>query len=119
MKLFNLLWLSVAGVVGASYLAQANPRQPPPQPKKDALKPWKVQPVAMPVIARSAHQALLARQNQLAGKTFSCDGRSFYFRFGVGFPDCTYFELPLPPVLSGRPTRFSGLEVMGNNLQPQ
>jgi hypothetical protein len=74
MKLFNLLWLSVAGVVGASYLAQASPRQIQPQPKKDALKPWKVQPVLMPVIdTRSAHQALLARQNQLAGKTFSCD----------------------------------------------
>jgi hypothetical protein len=37
----------------------------------------------------------------------------------MGFPDCTYFELPLPPVLTGRPTRFSGLEVLGNNLQPQ
>lgn len=82
MKLFNLLWLSVAGVVGASYLAQANPRQPQPQPQKDTLKPWKVQPVTMPIIdtrsrsvgfAESAHQALLARQNQLAGKTFSCD----------------------------------------------
>jgi hypothetical protein len=47
------------------------------------------------------------------------DGRSFYFSFGVGFPDCTYLELPLPPVLTGRPTRFSGLEVLGNNLQPQ
>jgi hypothetical protein len=74
MKLFNLLWLSVVGVVGASYLAQANPRQPQQQPQKNTLKPWKVQPVAMPVIdTRSAHQALLARQNQLAGKTFSCD----------------------------------------------
>jgi hypothetical protein len=47
------------------------------------------------------------------------DGRSFYFSFGVGYPDCTYFELPLPPVLNARPTRFSGLEVVGNNLQPQ
>jgi hypothetical protein len=47
------------------------------------------------------------------------DGRSFYFSFGVGFPDCTYFELPLPLLLTGRPTRFSGLEVVGNNLQPQ
>jgi hypothetical protein len=45
------------------------------------------------------------------------DGRSFYFSFGVGYPDVTYFELPLPPVLNARPTRFSGLEVVGNNLQ--
>ena len=47
------------------------------------------------------------------------DGRSFYFSFGVGYPEATYFELPLPVRLSGRPTRFSGLEVVGNNLQPQ
>ncbi len=72
MKLFNLLWLSVAGVVGVSYLAQADAPQIQPQP--EALKPWKIQPVAVPIIdTRSAHQALLARQNQLAGKTFSCD----------------------------------------------
>lgn len=45
------------------------------------------------------------------------DGRSFYFSFGAGYPDATYFELPLVPVLTGRPTRFSGLEVVGNNLQ--
>jgi hypothetical protein len=72
MKLFNLLWLSVVGVAGASYLAQADSPQPQPQP--EALKPWKIQPVPVPVIdARSAHQALLLRQKQLAGKEFSCD----------------------------------------------
>jgi hypothetical protein len=47
------------------------------------------------------------------------DGRSFYFSFGIGFSDCTYLELPLTPGLSGRPTRFSGLEVVGDNLQPR
>jgi hypothetical protein len=73
MKLFNLLWLSAAaGVVGASYLAQANP--PQPQSQQAALKAWKIQPVAAPIIdPKSAHQALLARQKQLAGKSFSCD----------------------------------------------
>jgi hypothetical protein len=72
MKLFNLLWLSVVGVAGASYLAQADSPQPQPQP--EALKPWKIQPVPVPVIdARSAHQALLQKQKQLAGKEFSCD----------------------------------------------
>ncbi|WP_310414197.1 hypothetical protein [Chamaesiphon sp. OTE_8_metabat_110] len=72
MKLFNLLWLPVAGAIGATYLAQANPSQPQPQP--EALKAWKIQPVAAPVIdPKSAHQALLARQKQLAGKNFSCD----------------------------------------------
>jgi hypothetical protein len=72
MKPFNLLWIPAAGVVGASYLAQANQSQP--QPQQEALKVWKIQPVAAPVIdSKSAHQALLARQKQLAGKTFSCD----------------------------------------------
>jgi hypothetical protein len=47
------------------------------------------------------------------------DGRSFYFSFGIGYPDVTYFELPLTPGLNGRPTRFSGLEVVGDKLQTQ
>jgi hypothetical protein len=72
MKLFNFLWLPVAGVVGASYLAQAN--SPQSQPEPETLKVWKVQPVAMPIIdSKTAHQALLARQKQLADKNFSCD----------------------------------------------
>jgi hypothetical protein len=72
MRLFNLLWLPAAGVVGASYLAQANP--PQPQPQKETIKAWKIQPVAMPVLnKKTAHQALLARQKQLADKNFGCD----------------------------------------------
>ena len=72
MKLFNLLWLPVAGAIGATYLAHAN--QPQPQPEATTLKAWKIQPVAAPVIEpKSAHQALLARQKQLADKNFSCD----------------------------------------------
>ena len=74
MKLFNLLLLPAAGVVGASYLAQANQPQRQPQPETTTLKAWKIQPVAAPVIdQKSAHQALLARQKQLAEKSFSCD----------------------------------------------
>ncbi len=72
MKLFNLLWLPAAGAIGATYLAQVNPSQA--QPQREELKAWKIQPVAAPIIdPKSAHQALLARQKQLAGKTFSCD----------------------------------------------
>jgi hypothetical protein len=72
MKLFNLLWLPVAGVIGVSYLVHAN--SPQPEPQAETLKPWKVQPVAMPIIdPKFAHQALLARQKQLADKNFSCD----------------------------------------------
>ena len=72
MKLFNLLWLPVAGVAGATYLAQAN--SPQPQPEPETLKVWKIQPVAMPIIdKKTAHQALLARQKQLADKNFGCD----------------------------------------------
>ena len=71
MKQLNLLWISVAGIVGASHLAHADA----PQPKQsEPLKAWKVQPVEMPTIdAQTAHQALLSRQQQLADKNFSCD----------------------------------------------
>jgi hypothetical protein len=72
MKLFNLLMLSVAGAIGATYLTQANP--PQPQPENTTLKPWKIQPVPAPTIdPKSVHQALLDRQQQLAEKKFSCD----------------------------------------------
>jgi hypothetical protein len=72
MKLFNLLLIPAAGMVGATYLAQANQSQP--QPQQEALKVWKIQSVAVPVIdLKTAHQVLLARQKQLAEKNFSCD----------------------------------------------
>jgi hypothetical protein len=45
------------------------------------------------------------------------DGRSIYFNFGLGYPDCAYIELPLPQAIDGRPTRFSGLEIVGDGLQ--
>lgn len=71
MKLFNLLWLPVAGMMGASYLVYGNSLQ---LEQVETLKPWKVQPVAVPIIdPKFAHQALLARQKQLADKNFSCD----------------------------------------------
>ena len=72
MKLLNLLMLSVAGAIGVTYLAQANP--PQSQPEETTLKPWKIQPVTAPTIdPKSAHQALIARQKQLTQKNFSCD----------------------------------------------
>ncbi len=43
------------------------------------------------------------------------DGRSFYFDFVAG-QESNYQELNLPPWLKGRPRRFSGMEVIGVNL---
>ncbi|WP_157259805.1 hypothetical protein [Chamaesiphon minutus] len=72
MKPFNIVLLSLAGAIGSTYLAQANP--PQQQPVETTLKPWKIQPVAAPTIdPKSAHQALIARQKQLAYRNFSCD----------------------------------------------
>lgn len=45
------------------------------------------------------------------------DGQSFYFDFLQG-RDARYQELPLPKCLKGRPDRFSGIEVMGQSLDP-
>ncbi len=44
------------------------------------------------------------------------DGRSFYVDFVKGNPDSLYLPLHLPRWLDGRPIRFSGIEVMGRNL---
>ena len=45
------------------------------------------------------------------------DGRAFYVDFVTGMPGLEYTELKLPRWLDGRPSRPSGLEVLGVNLQ--
>lgn len=44
------------------------------------------------------------------------DGRSLYCDFVAGLPQTDFLELDLPRYLEGRPQRFSGLEVVGENL---
>ncbi|MEG4862904.1 MULTISPECIES: GTP-binding protein [unclassified Microcoleus] len=44
------------------------------------------------------------------------DGRSFYFDFAAEFKETAHEELPLPRWLEGRPQRFSGIEIVGENL---
>jgi len=44
------------------------------------------------------------------------DGRSLYCDFVAGVPQTDFLELNLPRYLEGRPQRFSGLEVVGENL---
>ncbi len=47
------------------------------------------------------------------------NGHAFYVDFAEGLSGIEYTKLPLPPWLEGRPTRFSGLEVMGWNLDQE
>ncbi len=44
------------------------------------------------------------------------DGRSIYCDFVMGVPQIGFLELNLPRYLEGRPQRFSGIEVAGENL---
>ncbi|MEM6255749.1 MAG: GTP-binding protein [Cyanobacteria bacterium P01_D01_bin.156] len=44
------------------------------------------------------------------------DGQAFYVDFVEGLPGIEYTELKLPRWLEGRPDRFSGLEIVGHNL---
>ncbi len=45
------------------------------------------------------------------------DGRAFYVDFVEGLPGIEYTELKLPQWLEGRPNRFSGVEIVGHNLE--
>ena len=45
------------------------------------------------------------------------DGQAFYVDFVEGLPGIEYTELKLPRWLEGRPNRFSGLEIVGHNLE--
>jgi hypothetical protein len=47
------------------------------------------------------------------------DGRSFYFDFVSQNPESQFTELPVPRWLDGRPQRFSGIEVVGDQLDTQ
>lgn len=44
------------------------------------------------------------------------NGSCFYFDFVQGRGETDFLELNLPPWIEGRPKRFSGLEIWGNNL---
>ncbi|MBD2136347.1 GTP-binding protein [Anabaena sp. FACHB-1237] len=44
------------------------------------------------------------------------DGRSLYCDFVSGVPEIEFLELDLPRHLQGRPHRFSGIEIVGKNL---
>jgi hypothetical protein len=44
------------------------------------------------------------------------DGRSFYFDFVAQRIESQYTELPVPQWLEGRPQRFSGIEIVGDQL---
>ncbi|MTJ08625.1 MULTISPECIES: GTP-binding protein [unclassified Anabaena] len=44
------------------------------------------------------------------------DGRSLYCDFVAGVPKIDFLELNLPRYLEGRPQRFSGIEIVGKNL---
>lgn len=46
------------------------------------------------------------------------DGRAFYVDFVEGLSGIEYTELNIPRWLEGRPDRFSGIEVVGWNLEP-
>ena len=45
------------------------------------------------------------------------DGRAFHVDFVKGLPGIEYTELGIPRWLEGRPDRFSGIEVVGWNLE--
>ncbi|NJL49295.1 MAG: GTP-binding protein [Leptolyngbyaceae cyanobacterium SM2_5_2] len=44
------------------------------------------------------------------------DGQAFHFDFVSGLPGSAYTELNLPRWVQGRPSRFSGIEVVGQGL---
>lgn len=47
------------------------------------------------------------------------DGQALYIDFVAGLEGIEYTELNIPRWLEGRPDRWSGIEVMGDNLQPK
>jgi len=73
-------------------------------------------PASLNVFWYELTQGAYGNVNRAKGIFDLADGRGFYFDCVAGIPDSTYTELTIPRWLEGRPQRFSGIEVVGIEL---
>ncbi len=73
-------------------------------------------PASLNVFWYELTQGAYGNVNRTKGIFDLADGRAFHFDFVAGIPDSTYTELTVPRWLEGRPERFSGIEVVGVEL---
>jgi hypothetical protein len=91
---------------------QLNPQQMIRSPLEGEV----IDPASLNVFWDELTQGAYGEVHRSKGVFDLVDGRSVYFDFVSHAPESKYVELPLPQWLNGRPQRFSGVEVAGNQL---
>jgi hypothetical protein len=91
----------------------------PQQMIRSPLEGEVIDPASLNVFWDELTQGAYGEVHRSKGIFDVVDGRSFYFDFVAQMPESKYVELPLPQWLDGRPQRFSGIEVAGNQLDKE
>ncbi|MDV2994804.1 MAG: hypothetical protein N4J56_004458 [Chroococcidiopsis sp. SAG 2025] len=94
----------------------AEPTEGKPELWRAPISGQVLDPASLDVFWYELTQGAYGRVNRAKGIFDLADGRAFYFDFVVGILDSTYTELTVPRWLEGRPQRFSGIEVVGIEL---
>ncbi|NER99368.1 MAG: GTP-binding protein [Symploca sp. SIO1B1] len=95
----------------------------PVEPTGEKTELWRapisgqiLDPASLDIFWYELTQGAYGKINRTKGIFELADGRAFYFDFVAGIPDSSYTELTVPRWLEGRPERFSGIEVLGVEL---
>ncbi|ABW28054.1 CobW family GTP-binding protein [Acaryochloris marina] len=76
-------------------------------------------PASLEVVLTELIEGAYGDVDRLKGIFEMPDGQALYIDFVAGLEGVEYTELNIPRWLEGRPDRWSGIEVIGNNLQPK
>lgn len=74
-------------------------------------------PASLEVVLMEIAKGAYGNVHRVKGIFEMPDGQALYIDFVAGLEGIEYTELSIPRWLEGRPDRWSGIEVMGDNLQ--
>lgn len=91
----------------------------PPERWHAPLQGQVFDPASLEVVLTEMIEGAYGEVHRIKGIFEMPDGQALYIDFVAGLEGVEYTELNIPQWLEGRPDRWSGIEVMGNNLQPK
>ncbi|UJB71656.1 GTP-binding protein [Acaryochloris sp. 'Moss Beach'] len=91
----------------------------PPERWHAPLQGQVFDPASLEVVLTELMEGAYGDIHRVKGIFEMPDGQALYIDFVAGLEGVEYTELSIPRWLEGRPDRWSGMEVMGNNLQPK
>jgi hypothetical protein len=107
-------WQEWADTIAIGAASQIEPK--PSQLWRSPLTGQVLDPASLNTLWYELTQGAYGQVQRAKGIFDLADGRAFHFNFVAGLPQADTTELKLPRWLKGRPDRFSGMEVVGENL---